>query len=375
LLVLSVWFAKGASASVVQELGGVISVEAEGFAPVKDGAKEAAREEAKRSAYRDALEKALGAYVEGITQVESFKVVKDKVFSQTSGIVKNFDIKSERVGDDGMLYITALCEVSTSALDGVLGPAAIDALGNPRIMVLMDERVSDKTSSPSTAEAEVLRAFEKAGYLIVDSARGTLHGMDLEAARKSADPEKLREVARAMGADVLITGQAYGQSFARQTSSGVDIYGVRTTIQLKAILANSAYHLASDTIEEKTKGVSVEDGAIKGFRLGASKAAGSMVNKVAYALVSGAAGGIPGTTVKVAVADVSFEEASMLKASLQRLDGVSGVYQRRYRDRSLEMDVVSDKTAESLAEVISGLGFEVSGVALGTVEAQGSSGD
>jgi predicted Fe-Mo cluster-binding NifX family protein len=354
----------------------VISVEAEGFAPVKDGAKEAAREEAKRSAYRDALEKALGAYVEGITQVEGFKVVKDKVFSQTSGIVKNFDVKSERVDDDGMLHIIALCEVSTSALDGVLGPAAIDALGNPRIMVLMDERVGDKISSPSTAEAEVLSAFEKAGYLIVDPARErTLRGIDLEAARHSEDPEKLREVARAMGADVLITGQAYGNSFARQTSSGVDIYGVRTTIQLKAVLANSAYHLASDAIEEKTKGVSVEDGAIKGFRLGASKAAGSMVNKVAYALVSGAAGGIPGITVKVAVADVSFKEASMLKASLQRLDGVSGVYQRRYQGRSLEMDVVSDKTAESLAEVISDLGFEVNGVALGTVEAQSSSGD
>ena len=69
----------------VQAAGELIKVEAEGFAPIKGGDKNGARDAAKRSAYRDALEKALGAYVTGITEMQNFEVVKDKVFSQTTG--------------------------------------------------------------------------------------------------------------------------------------------------------------------------------------------------------------------------------------------------------------------------------------------------
>ena len=44
---------------------------------------------------REALEKVLGAYVTGITEMKNFEVVKDKVFSQSQGIVKRMDIQRE----------------------------------------------------------------------------------------------------------------------------------------------------------------------------------------------------------------------------------------------------------------------------------------
>jgi hypothetical protein len=347
----------------------LISVSAEGFAPIKDGNKNAAREAARRSAYRDALEKALGAYVEGITRMQNYEVVQDKVFSQTSGVVKDFEIVSEKVDEDGILYISARCGVSAVALDGVLGPAMIDALGNPRVMVLIDERIGDRTPFLSTTEGEVLRVFEKAGYLIVDPSQAeALKNIDLAAARKSENPDLLRDVARTFQADVLIAGKACGSSFTRQKVSGVNIHGVRSTVQLRAVLANSAYMLGSDMIEEKTKGISEEDGAIKGFQAGGAKAGRSLVHKVAYALVSGSAGSIPGRTVKIKIADISFRNAKSLKDSLEGIDGVTGVYQRLFRNRNLELDVVSDRTAEDLASLISDLGVEVEDITSATVE-------
>ena len=114
--------------------GKFITVEAEGYAPIVDGAKNKAREDAKRSVMREALEKALGAYVTGITEMKNFEVVKDKVFSQSQGIVKRMDIQREWEDSDGLLHLSAVCDVAEAALDGVLGPAVIDALGNPRIM-------------------------------------------------------------------------------------------------------------------------------------------------------------------------------------------------------------------------------------------------
>jgi hypothetical protein len=358
--------------SAVQPKGELIIVEAEGFAPIVNGAKNEAREEAKRGAYRDALEKALGAYVTGITEMENFAVVKDKVFSQTTGLVKKFDIIREKVGEDGILYIAAICQVGQAALDGVLGPAVLDALGNPRVMVLIDERISEKTSFLSTAESEVLRIFEKAGYLLVDSSQATiLKDIDLNAIYTKNDPEEFRKIARDFQADVLIYGKAYGSSFSNQKIEGVNIYGVRSTVQLKAVLSNTAYQLGSETFEEKSKGVSVEDGAIKGLRIAAERASNSVVNKIAYAMISGQAGGIPGRTIKVRISNVSFKDAKDLKENLQGVAGVTGVYQRLFRERKLELDVVSDKTAEDIASIISDLGYEINDLSSSLVEGNG----
>ena len=58
------WAAKKAAPKPAA--GKFITVEAEGYAPIVDGAKNKAREDAKRSVMREALEKALGAYVTGI---------------------------------------------------------------------------------------------------------------------------------------------------------------------------------------------------------------------------------------------------------------------------------------------------------------------
>ena len=365
------WAAKKAAPKPAA--GKFITVEAEGYAPIVDGAKNKAREDAKRSVMREALEKALGAYVTGITEMKNFEVVKDKVFSQSQGIVKRMDIQREWEDSDGLLHLSAVCDVAEAALDGVLGPAVIDALGNPRIMVLLDERIGDKPSFLSTAESEVLRVFEKAGYLLVDPTQaGTLKDIDLAAARSANDPEKLREIARDFQADVLIYGKAYASAYADQKISGVRIYGVRSTVQLKAVLSASAYQLGSDTYEEKQKGTSLEDGAVKGLKPGASRAGKSLVNKIAYALISGSAGGIPGRTVKIKLIGVAFKEAKALKEELSGIEGVTGVYQRQFRKGELELDVVSDKTAEDLASILSDRGCEIDGVSGSLVEGRGA---
>ena len=347
----------------------LITVEAEGFAPIGSGGKNAAREAARRSAYRDALEKALGATVQGVTEMKNYEVVRDKVFSQTQGIVKNFDILREWEDDDGVFYISARCRVSFAALDGILGPAVLDALGNPRVMVLIDERIGDVQSFLSTTEGEVLRVFEKAGYFLVDPGQSELlKGIDLDAARRAGNPEQMRELARTFRADVLIFGKAYASAFTRQRINGVNMFGGRSTVQLRAVLSNSAQMLGSDTIEEKTIGLTQEDGAIKGFKTAGSIVGKSMVHKIAYSLVSGSAGGIPGRTVNVKIMDIDFRSARAIKDFLDGVDGVTGTYQRSYRSKTLELDVTSDKTAEDVADLLSDQGIDIEDITSATVE-------
>ncbi len=348
--------------------GEIIRVQAEGAAAVVGGDKTRARAEAQNQAYRDALEKGVGAYVQGITEMKDFQVVRDKVFSQSQGIVNSFDIVREWE-EDGIYYITADCGVSTGALDGVLGPAVIDMLGNPRVMVLVDESVDGDRPFLSTVEGAVLGVFEKAGYLLVDPGQaGNLDERELDAARQSGDVQKLQDLARTFRADVLIYGRAQGVPYAHQKIEGVDLYGVRSQVQLKAVISQTGYVLGTEVFEQKEKGTSPQDGAVKGFRIASKSAASGLVNKVAYALVSGSAGGVPGRTIKVFVDGVSFSQVRKIKQGLEETAGVTAVYQRAFHSGRVELDVVVEKMAEDLAVDLEGFGVEVLSLTAGTVE-------
>ena len=51
---------------------------------------------------------------------------------------------------------------------------------------------------------------------------------------------------------------------------------------------------------------------------------------------------------------------------------MTGVYQRQFRKGELELDVVSDKTAEDLASILSDRGCEIDGVSGALVEGRGA---
>ncbi|GHS95059.1 hypothetical protein AGMMS50276_09340 [Synergistales bacterium] len=360
------------AAGVRQERGMYIVDDAEGYAPVKNNNKNAARDEAKRVAYSDALEKALGAMVTGVTQMENFEVVRDKVFSQTNGLVKKFDITREWVDKDGLLHLTAKCAVAAAALDGVLGPAIIDIIGNPRVMILIDERIGDQQAFISSAEAETLRVFEKAGYLIVDPDQArALINIDLGSAYN--DPSKILDAARTLRAEVIILGKAIGAPFRQGKIEGITMFGVRGAVQLKAVLTKTAYQIGSKTIEKTTgkkPSLTVEDGANRCFNEAAAEASKEIVHKIAYALVSGSPGGVPGITVNIKIAKISFKGVEYIEEILKELAGKGGgVYERDYSNNVLEVDVNSEKNARAIASTLSYFGLEINGLTQQTINA------
>ncbi|MDR1944355.1 MAG: hypothetical protein LBQ19_05985 [Synergistaceae bacterium] len=366
-----------AFARVTKE-GDIFTVDdAEGYAAVKNGDKNAAREEAKRDAYRDALEKAIGATVTGITETENFEVVRDKVFSQTTGIVKSMNITRERVDDDGTLRLEAVCKVAVSALDGVLGPAVIEELGNPRIMILVEEAVYDDADkkikesvkgnagiSLSRVEAEALRLFEKAGYRLVDSDQArALTSIDPNAAYDN--PAMIMDVARTQNADIIILGKAEGIPFAKQKISGITMYGVKSTVQLKAVLTETAYLVSSMTIERATgekPALTVEEGATRCFKEATSIASKELVNKIAYALATEA------VTTSIKISDLSFKDVTALMKSFGELAGKSGtVSQRGFKNGVLAVDMISQRTAMGVAEYLDECGIEIDSIGAHTV--------
>lgn len=355
------------TAPASQESGRMITVSAEGVAPVADGRKADAREAARRELVRNALDAAVGSFVESVTRIENYKAVSDKIFSQSKGLVRNIAIKDEWVDDAGMYHVTAECKVSETKLDATLGPAVIDALGNPRIMIMLEQ---------GTAQNAVQKIFEKAGFMIINPSQAQLlKDIDLEAARTTGNYSAIRDAARNFRADVIIVGRAGASISSKQRVLGQTLYAVTSSVRLEAVLTDTAQTIGSEEFSWRPRraadcSLSYGEGAARGLNWCANQAAASIVNKVAYGLTgSGGATAIPGRTVKVIIRNIDYNTSRILKNDLALIQGVSGVYQRRYVNGSeLELDVVSDKSADDIAGILSDKGFEITGVSGALVE-------
>jgi hypothetical protein len=358
-----------AAAAVKNDGGMYIVDDAQGFAHIQNGNKNAARDEAKRAAYRDALEKAMGACVTGITEMENFAVTRDKVFSKTGGIVKDFKITSETVDEDGIMTVTGVCKVGEKALDGELGPDVIDFLGHPRVMVLVSEMIENEPPFLSVTEGMVLGAFEKAGFLLVDPDQA--HALiSIDPAVAYNDPGQLMYAARTLDADIIILGRASASPFQTGKIQGITMYGVRGAVQLKAVLTKTAYQISSKMASAETgkkPALSVEEGAERCFEEAALAASEQIVYKIAYNMAS-AGSSLGGITVNVTISNISFKQVETLMGALSEMAGRSGsVYERSYENGVLKVDVVSEKTAEEVASFLSGEGIEVEGLTVQTV--------
>ena len=355
------------SAPAQKESGKIITVNAEGSAIVVKGRKAEARESARRELIRNALDIAVGSFVESVTKMDNYKIVSDKVFSQSKGLVRRISIKEEWIDESGMYHMTAECSVSETKLDLTLGPAVIDALGNPRIMIMLEQ---------GTARSAVQKVFEKSGFAIINPSQAQiLQDIDLEAARATGNYSAVRDAARNFRADVIIVGSAGSSLSSKQRILGQTLYAVASSVRLEAVLTDTAQTVGSEEFSWRPRraaecSLSFGEGSARGLSSCASRAAESIVHKVAYALTgSGGAGALGGMTVKVIIRNIDFNSARALKNQLGIIHGVSGVYQRRYVNGSeLELDIVSDKTADVIAGILADMNYEITDMSKSVVE-------
>ena len=366
IALINALFLPCAYARVTVENGCYVVNDAEGNAAVAGNNKAAARDEAKAMACADALVKILDSRAPGVSEKDEYEATREKLISRSASLIKSFKISSEKINDN-LMNIKGVCRVGENALDNIIGPDVIKMLGNPRIMILIDEIVGDKAPFISSVEAEVMRIFEKAGYLIVDPGQAKAL-IKLNASQAFNDPALLTEAARTLRADIIIVGKAIAGAYAKQKLHGVSLYGVTGSVQLKAVLTQTAYQVASKTISSSTgrkPAGSLGGGAERTFKTAAAQAAGEILYKIAYGLAS-ANSALDGLTVNIRIADLNFNDVEVLENNLKAIDGAN-LFERAYTNNSLELDLVSSKNARAVASLLSELGVNIDSVTNQTV--------
>ena len=349
------------AASVRADKNAYFIDDAEGYAQIKNGNKKQAREEAKRMAYRDAIDKAMEMFA-GNPDSE----MRNRIFARSQSMVKNFKITDETVSGD-TLFITGSCSVGERAFDGVLGPEVISMLGNPRVMIIVDE---ESGNNASVVEEELLKLFENAGYLIVDRDQAqTLTALDPKKAFN--DPEMLAAATKTIRADIIVVARA--SSGARHAQRfGINMYQPSGSVQVKAVLTKTAYQISSSRVSRGTKnwqGSSYAGGLV---RSAAKQAAEEIIYKIAYRMAS-AGSSLGGITVNIKLAGASFKDMENVTAHLKE---TGQVFERSYSQEMSELDLVSPKTARNVASLLSdyslpdGKIIEVDGLTAQTVSAK-----
>ena len=310
---------------------------AEGSAVIKNGNKKQARQEAQNAAYKDAVNKAVEMFA-GNTD----EALKNRVFMKSRSMVKNFKITSETVEGD-TLYITGSCNVGERAFDGVLGPEIISMLGNPRVMIIVDK---ESSSNAQLVEDELLRLFEKAGYLIVDREQAqTLLALDPK--KSISDADMLDKAAKTYRADIIIEAHATSGAATAQRF-GIKMYKPSSSVKVKAVLTKTGYQISSSTISRGTKNWQGTSSAAGMIRSSLQQATEEIIYKIAYKMLS--PNPMPGLNVNIRLANATFDEVEQFTEYLSK---TGKVFERGYSSELTELDFVSSKNARNVASHIS----------------------
>lgn len=367
LLVISLFailsYPKSSAAKVKIENGTYTVEDVIGTAPMNGRKKSIVLGEAKNMAYRNSLEQIFNEYMLAITEKSGYSAILEKVLSKASSIAK-LTINNETVDENGMLNIVGTCKISEKSLRNAIGSDIIKALDNPRIMLIVNESVGGKAQSSSTAHKEARRALEKAGYTIVtpDQARPIIDEASLKALN---DPKKLYEVAKALRADIIIIGKASANAFAKQKIYGVTLYGVSGSVSLRAIITDTSQEINSGTFSSSTgrkPAGSLGEGASRCISSAASRAANSILYKIAYGVAS-AGSNLKDVTINIKIANIIFSDVGNVETQLREFAGYSGeIFERSYKDNLLELVFTSNKTARDVASFLSERGFSVTAI-------------
>lgn len=330
-----------------------------GKAAMNDRKKFVVREEAKRNAYNTIPEKILNEIIPNTQNKENYGSLIDKISSQISSLIKNFHINSEQITEDGMLTISGTCKIDEKTLDKLIGSDIIKIIGNPRIMLYIDEKVGGKSSQITHKQAAHI--FEKAGYVIVtpDQARTIIN---IDTNKVFNDPKTLYEVARTLRADVIVIGKASAAAFATKKYLGATFYGVSGSVQLKAIITRTSQEITSQNFSSSTSrkpAGSLGEGASRCLTSSVARAAEQILYKIAYGVASSGTN-LNDITINIKIANILFNDVEKIETLLRELAGKNGeMFERSYRDNLLEIVFTSHKTSREVASFLSEHGLTV----------------
>ncbi|MBI5723343.1 MAG: hypothetical protein HZA50_05250 [Planctomycetes bacterium] len=183
-------------------------------------------EEAMRDAMRKALEEGAGTYISSQTQTKDFAIVKDTVLAKAAGFILSKEVLSKNKTDEGIWVIKMKAVVSIQRVVDTWGAVTVllEQMGRPKIMIYLKETIDAKPQDDSAVQTVLENQLLKSGFVLVNKKQmDEIQRKEAEVAAAENKPDKLLQIAKKFGAQILITGSADAVLFQNKTVSGMEV--------------------------------------------------------------------------------------------------------------------------------------------------------
>ena len=166
---------------------------------------------ARRDALRKALEQGGGVEISSHSEVDNFVLIRDSIYARAEGIVTDYKILSNELGAGGTYYCKIIAKVDKSAIASTWGAVqnVLDQLGQPRIVIYIQERIDGVIQDSSILEHVLENRLLKSGFSVY-AGQQVQAIMDKESADAGVEGNvaKVQAIAKDFGAQIFITGTA-----------------------------------------------------------------------------------------------------------------------------------------------------------------------
>lgn len=318
----------------------------------------AARDKAIEDALRRAVEQAVGTIVESETAVEKYQLLSDRIYSHSSGYVKNYSVVSEKQ-EGNLMRVTISADVSAGDLTNDLAGIGLlqRRMKYPRVMVaIVEENVLNTagywnmyTVSTSQVESTVNIRMKEKGFNVVDPnyMRKSLNAREAKEAWEG-DYAAAGRFGKRLGAEIVIVGQA-ASTRAANNIMGSDLLSVSSTINAAAVKAGTGEVIA----QASGKGTAAHINEVAALQESLKKASDQVADQLISGILDTWQKESSGTrTISLEVNDISAQELERLKSSLEKLRGVSEILVRNFSGGSADISIQAKTDGQELSALI-----------------------
>lgn len=226
-----------------------------------------ASDEAKMDAKRNAVEQAAGLFISAMTETENFQTVKDRILGQAGGYIKEYTVNKEWTEND-ITYceITAVVSVVKFERDWEEFAHAKEDEGNPRmVVIIIEDNDVDDLKPPvynGVCQSKIENFFLSKDIQLMDKGVSEdVRERDVVLAALNNDVTKLAAVAAEFKAEILVYGRAEAKRGSPVSIGGRSAYRWDITLNVRAVQADSAAILSSNTYSPKKPYMTTSAGA------------------------------------------------------------------------------------------------------------------
>ena len=318
-----------------------------GESPIYDGKVEPARQRALEDSFRNAVRKILGTMVTAESYTQNAISIDDSIVTKAKGYIKTYDILGEQKDKESILLkVKVILSIEPIKDDLTAMKILIDAMGNPRIVQLIDED-GQETISHSYAAEQITKIFTKNGFNCVDPfSTGNITEKEILNAFEKGDffgldSDKLK-------ADILMLGKGRVENITNIEISG--LIGCIVNLDIKVIRIETGKIVTEQSTRINGVGANRESAYKNAFSKAGEDISDLLIDEIIKAWGSSL---LNGRDISLEVSVDDYTKLKDFKKRVSHLFGVKQISQKYFKDGKALFLLKFTGSAQTLAEIIS----------------------